>query len=173
MTDPSAEPGDTLSFSTELQFLDTYPQAAMYALFDNDPQGTFRSNLAKYKWDQPSATVDHTTRASQLMVAWDHLFDSVPGSRMYVAVPQDVPRFVKDPATGEQQVQFTSSRTYISSDSPLSEQTKWIVSRAHSHRGRPLAWCIAVKLRKGEHQKIILSPQNAKTLESMANEPSS
>ncbi len=138
MADSSVDVPETLSFSTELQFSDTYPQAVMYALFDSDPRDSFRSNLAKYGWEQPSAAADAETRSGRLMAAWDGLFDSVPGSRICVAVPQDVPRFLKDPVTGKQTVQFTASLICIASDSPLpSEQTKWLVSRAHSHRGRP------------------------------------
>ena len=169
MADSSADVPDTLSFSTELQFPDTYPQAAMYALFDSDPRDSFRSNLAKHGQEQPLASADAATRSGQLMAAWDRMFDSVPGSHMYVAVPQDVPRFLNDPVTGKQTVQFTVSRISITSDSPLpSEQTKWVVSRAHSHRGRPLAWCILVKLNKLERPRIVLNAENAMTLESIA-----
>ena len=172
MSDSSADAGYTLSCSVDLLFPETFPQAVLYAVFDNEPLTNFRANLAERGWNQIASTKDETTRSIQLMAIWDQMFDHVPGSSMGVAAPRDTPRLIIDPSTGKKTVEMSTSSLYIKSNMPSQGRTKWIVSRAHSHRGTPMAWCIPVSIGRNEATKISFAPENARTLESIAREAS-
>ena len=169
-----------LSFSVHLDFPDLYPQAVMYSIFESDPKPTLRDNVSLVASRSPLSKDDAVSKAAILQVAWDMFFAKITGNNVYMAAPPDTPKPVGGPNTGDENVEGTYTGIYISSveakvtssgetvSSPKAPSTarRWIVSRSHNHRGKPIAWSIAIDLAPGKHPIFVLSKQNSIDLSS-------
>ena len=159
----SAEKG-FLAFTAFLNFPGLYPQAVMYALFDEDPRPSV-SKLVGQLLGALSAEAQRSPRAFHLHAAWNRLFDEVHASRVELIVPMATPTLVIDPQTGQKVFQVTSSGVYVSSDRSGSPLKRWLVSRSCMYENHPVVWCIPIEVTPGSPQRILLTKENAIELE--------
>jgi hypothetical protein len=126
------------------------PPAVQWTVLDKDPVPGFRSRVGSMRGyhrkrlaQAENESEKEMIRSSQMRVSWDLGFKQVTGDKVYL---------------------MTSARSSLGSNSP--DGKKWIVTKVVDIKGKPVCWCIPVKVKTGESIEITLTEDNQFDLES-------
>ena len=146
----------TWQMTMNLETRNLKPPAVQWTVFDTDPVPGFHARLEKMKGyylerlEGAKDDIDkELNRSSQMRVSWDLGFEEVTGDKVYLL-------------TRARGVSHS-----FSSDAP--DGKKWIVTKIVRIKGKPVCWCIPVKVETGKEINIKFTKDNMFDLESEFN----
>ena len=144
----------TWRMAVKLDTSNLEPPAVQWAVLEEDPISGTKARVKRMRdfyRDQLERAEDETkkaiTRSSQMTVSWDLGFKEITGDRLYLL----------------------TSGPYVShgfsSNGP--DGKKWIATKIVRIKGKPVCWCIPVKVKKGRRIQVTLTEDNMFDLESV------
>ncbi|MFV1981251.1 MAG: hypothetical protein ACC655_08875 [Rhodothermia bacterium] len=123
------------------------PPAVQWTILDKDPVPGFRARLKKMRayYQKQLERADNEAkkeviRSSQMIVSWNLGFKAVTGNEVYL--------LTSAPGVSHS----------LSSNNP--DGKKWIATKIVRITGKPVCWCIPVKVKIGERTQVSLTEEN-------------
>jgi len=128
------------------------PAAVQWSLFEENPVPGYVDRLGKsepihrQQLERANSQIEkQAVNVAQMTVGWNLGFRKVTGDKVYLL-------------TSGQNVQHS-----LSSNS--SDGKKWLVSKVRQLDGKPVCWCLPIKVKSGKEIQVTLSEDNVFDLE--------
>ncbi len=159
--------GDAWTLHPVLSIPKLFPPAVLFSVFDSDPLEKYKEALERLSQrlldkqvDPPPGLDPQIFQQGKLIVAWDTLFQEVPGNR--VGLLYQNPEESRGNGDADKQGVGQMVGVWIKSNAPAGP--KWFVTRATRLDGKPVCWCIRIDVEKGKTSEVVLTEENMTVL---------
>jgi hypothetical protein len=159
--------GDAWKLHPVLSVPKLFPPAVLFSLFDSDPLEKYKEALERLSQraldkqaDPPPGVDPQIFQQSKLIVAWDTVFQEIPGNK--VGLLYQNPE--QSRGSGDADKQGGGQMVWVGIMSNAPAGPKWFVTRAAQLGGQPVCWCIRIDVEKGKTSEVVLTAENMTVL---------